>query len=82
MSRAARVPAGNSSDSKNRLFSALISIPSPQFPEHDFPRLTAGENTEIERGETSPKYARLEETNPEQSPDRNTPQKKFTRTAE
>src|SRR5712664_1367270 len=49
MSRAARVPAGNLGDSKNRLFSALITILSPRFPEHDFPRLTTGEKTEIEK---------------------------------
>src|SRR5712664_2077559 len=49
MSRAARVLAGNPGDSKNRLFSAPITIPSPRFPEHDFPRLTTGEKTEIEK---------------------------------
>ena len=42
-----------SREGKNRPLSALISIPSLWFLEHDFSRLTRG-NTEVENGQTSP----------------------------
>ncbi len=36
-----------------RPLSALIPIPSPRFLEHDFPRLSLGESTGIEKGQTN-----------------------------
>src|SRR5712692_1837423 len=55
---------------KNRPESALIPIPSTRFPNPHFPRLTLGDSTTIRRHETSRLQARLQETSPEQYPDR------------
>src|SRR5207249_11175039 len=45
-------------------------IPSPRFPDHTIPRLSLGESTGIEKGQTSRLPARVEKTSPESRPDR------------
>ena len=45
---------GNEEEEKTRPFQALIPIPSPRIPQHDFPRLTTEENTEIEQAHNTP----------------------------
>src|SRR5437667_177812 len=53
-----------------RPLSAPIPNLSPRFPDHTIPRLSLGESTGIEKGQTSRLPARLEKTSPESRPDR------------
>src|SRR5206468_2683241 len=53
-----------------RPLSAPIPNLSPRFPDHTIPRLSLGESTGIERGQTSQLRARLAKTSPESRPDR------------
>src|SRR5881409_2321931 len=56
--------------SAKRPLSAPIPNLSPRFPDHTIPRLSLGESTGIEKGQTSRLRARLEKTSPESRPDR------------
>src|SRR2546425_12573332 len=60
-----------SSLQKNRPKSPSTPNLNPRFPEHEITRLSLGESTRIRNSRTSRQQARLPETSPQSSPDRN-----------